>query len=95
MELAHRGKLEMKRLQIEKLRLQNKKELKYTEIEINAKESNQQNNGQRATHKATVKLPKLELIKFDGNFLKWQEFWNSCDTTVNRNPSLEDIDKLN
>lgn len=22
-----------------------------------------------------VKLPKLQLVKFDGNMLKWQEFW--------------------
>ena len=34
-------------------------------------------------------------MKFDGNLLKWQEFWGSFDTTVNRNSSLEDIDKLN
>ena len=95
MELTYREKLEVERLQVEKLRLQNEKELKCTEIEISAKESNQQNSGQRVTHKATVKLPKLELMKFDGNLLKWQEFWDSFNTTVNRNPSLEDIDKLN
>ena len=41
----------MERLQVEKLRLQNEKELKCIEIKINAKESDQQNNGQRATHK--------------------------------------------
>ena len=35
------------------------------------------------------------MIKFDSNLLKWQKFWGSFDTTVNRNPSLEDIDKLN
>ena len=34
-------------------------------------------------------------MKFDGNLLKWQEFWDSFDTTVYRNPSLADIDKLN
>ena len=41
MELTYREKLEMKRLQVEKLRLQNEKELKCTEVEINAKGSNQ------------------------------------------------------
>ena len=35
------------------------------------------------------------MIKFDGDLLKWQEFWDSFNTTVNRNPSLKDIDKLN
>ena len=34
-------------------------------------------------------------MKFGRNLLKWQEFWDSFDTTVNRNPSIEDIDKLN
>ena len=34
-------------------------------------------------------------MKFDCNLLKWQEFWDSFDTTVKKNPSLEDIDKLN
>ena len=34
-------------------------------------------------------------MKFDGNLLKWQEFWDSFDTTVYSNPSLVDIDKLN
>ena len=95
MKLAYKEELEVERLQVQKLRLQNEKELKCIEIEINAKESNQQNSGQCATHKSNIKLPTLELMKFDGNLLKWQEFWDSFDTTVNRNPSLEDIDKLN
>ena len=37
---AYREKLEMERLQAEKFRLQNEKELKCTEIEINTKDSN-------------------------------------------------------
>ena len=95
MKLTYKEELEVERLQVQKLRLQNEKELKCIEIEINAKESNQQNSGQCATHKSNVKHPTLELMKFDGDLLKWQEFWDSFDTTVNRNPSLEDIDKLN
>ena len=85
MELAYRKKLELERLQVEKLRLQNEKELKCNEIEINAKERNQQNSGKRATHK-TVKFPKLKLMKFDCNLLKWQEFWDCFDTTVKKEP---------
>ena len=95
MELGYIEKLGMERLQVEKLRLQNEKKLKCAEIEINAKESSQQNSGQRATNKAIIKLPKLELTEFHGNLLKCQEFWDSFDITVNRKPSLEDIDKLN
>ena len=80
MELGYIEKLGMERLQVEKLRLQNEKKLKCAEIEINAKESSQQNRGQRATNKAIMKLPKLELMKFHVNLLKCQEFWDSFDT---------------
>ena len=38
---AYRGKLEMEKLQEEKLRIWNEKQLKCTETEIKAKESNQ------------------------------------------------------
>ena len=38
------------------MRLQNEKELKCIEIEINAKERSQQNTGQHAPHKLTVRL---------------------------------------
>ena len=58
MELAYREKLEKEELQVEKW-LKNEKELKCTKIEINAKESNQQNSGQRATHKDCVRLRPL------------------------------------
>ena len=34
-------------------------------------------------------------MKFAGKLLKWQEFWDSFETTVNRNISLEVIDKPN
>ena len=80
MELGYIEKLGMERLQVEKFRLQNEKKLKCAEIEINAKESSQQNRGQRATNKAIMKLPKLELMKFHVNLLKCQEFWDSFDT---------------
>ena len=33
----------------------------------------------------TVKLPKLELKKFDGNILRWQEFWDTFDSTIHQN----------
>ena len=43
----------------------------------------------------TVRLPKLELKKFDGNVLKWQEFWDTFEATIHNNPTLQPIDKFN
>ena len=30
----------------------------------------------------SVRLSRLELKKFDGNILKWQEFWNLFESTM-------------
>ena len=43
----------------------------------------------------SIKLPKFELLKFDGNILKWQEFWDSYEAMIHRNPSLQTVDKFN
>ena len=42
--------------------------LKSSYVEVNTKGTVERNYGN------TVNLPKLELKKFDGNILKWQEF---------------------
>jgi len=46
-------------------------------------------------HTPTIKLPKLELQKFNGDVLKWQEFWDSFDASIHRNPNLQPVDKFN
>lgn len=46
-------------------------------------------------HTATVKLPKLELMKFYGDLLKWPEFWDSFESSIHDNPSLFPVDKMN
>ena len=33
-------------------------------------------------HKTHVKLPKLDLMKFDGDMLQWQEFWDSFNSAI-------------
>lgn len=43
----------------------------------------------------TVRLPKIELKKFNGELLKWQSFWDAFESTIHKNDSLNDIDKLN
>ena len=43
----------------------------------------------------SVRLPKLELKNFDGNILKWQEFWNTFESTVHKNNDLQNVEKFN
>ena len=42
-----------------------------------------------------VFLPKLELMSFDGDTLRWSEFWDSFEATVDKYHTLSSIDKLN
>lgn len=41
-----------------------------------------------------VKLPKLDLIKFDGASLQWVSFINLFDTTIHRNSSICNVTKF-
>ena len=43
----------------------------------------------------TIRLPKLELKKFGGEILKWQEFWDTFEASIHKNSSLQPIDKFN
>ncbi|XP_045205909.2 uncharacterized protein LOC123558098 [Mercenaria mercenaria] len=43
----------------------------------------------------TVKLPKLDMISFSGNRIQWIEFWDSFDSSVNKNDKLSPVDKFN
>ncbi|MEW8545649.1 MAG: DUF1759 domain-containing protein, partial [Candidatus Thiodiazotropha sp.] len=43
----------------------------------------------------SLRLPKLEIPSFNGNTLKWTEFWDSFEATVHDNMSLSNIEKLN
>ena len=45
--------------------------------------------------KSSVNLPKLELCFFNGDKLKWVEFWLSFETSVHKNDSLSNIEKFN
>ncbi|XP_049886869.1 uncharacterized protein LOC126381439 [Pectinophora gossypiella] len=40
-----------------------------------------------------TKLPKLELMKFNGDVLKWQEFWDKFESNIHNQP-LNKADKL-
>lgn len=43
----------------------------------------------------TVKLPKLDLIKFDGNLNDWHQFWEQFRTAVHENDKLDVCTKFN
>ena len=45
--------------------------------------------------KVRARLPKLEVKKFKGNVCKWQEFWDSFESSVHQNDCLSDVDKFN
>jgi len=44
---------------------------------------------------SSVKLPKLDIFPFNGDKLRWIEFWDSFDSAVHINKSLSDIDNFN
>ena len=56
----------------------------------------QQQDSQRNTFSSSsVRLPKLEIPSFNGDTLRWTEFWDSFEATIHRNSSLSDVEKLN
>ena len=42
-----------------------------------------------------VKLPKLELRKFDGDISKWSSFWDAFKSFLPKSTKLAPIDKFN
>ena len=42
-----------------------------------------------------VKLPKLDLKKFNGDISKWPSFWDAFESSVHNNTRLAAIDKFN
>ena len=44
---------------------------------------------------ASVRLPILEISSFSGDKLKWTEFWDTFESSVHKNTSISDIEKLN
>ena len=81
--------MELKRTTIDiELKMKAEMELKRLEVE-------KQFGVPITRHTPTIKLPKLELQKFDENILKWQEFWDSFEASIHRNTNLQPVDKFN
>ena len=53
----------------------------------------QQHNPRAGT--VAVKLPKLERPTFNGDKIKFKEFWDAFEATVHKNMKLSNIEKFN
>lgn len=52
-------------------------------------------SSESSTSKVHAKLPKLEVKRFKGNVCKWQEFWDSFESSIHSNSCLSNVDKFN
>ena len=43
----------------------------------------------------TVKLPKIDIVSFAGDKLKWAEFWDSFECAIHNNKKLSNIERFN
>ncbi|XP_037515510.1 uncharacterized protein LOC119391936 [Rhipicephalus sanguineus] len=46
------------------------------------------------TSSHSIRLPRLELLKFKGTPRNWPPFWEQFQTVVHENPALTDVDKF-
>ena len=51
------------------------------------------NNNMKSKEGANMKLPKLELKSFSGNYEEWQSFWDTFEFAVNFNPRSFSLDE--
>jgi hypothetical protein len=88
---------ETKRLQVEEetKRMQEQLRKDLESEKLSSEETRNRNQNNFTPTVMSAKLPKLQLPKFDGTFLKWQEFWDSFTVAIHDNPSLKPVDKLN
>ena len=84
--------LEQKRMSIS---LEEKITVEKLQIEKKKVEAEGKIAAMKEKDKLTVKLPKLDLKKFDGNILKWTEFWDTFEATIPNNIGLHTLDKFN
>ena len=42
---------------------------------------------------SSVKLPKIDIVSYSGDRLKWSEFWDSFECTIHNNSRLSNIEK--
>nr|XP_029719013.1 uncharacterized protein LOC115261468 [Aedes albopictus] len=52
------------------------------------------NNNATSSPLSDLKLPRMNLPIFSGNYLEWQSFFDLFESLVHANPSLKDSQKL-
>ncbi|MEW8544133.1 MAG: DUF1759 domain-containing protein, partial [Candidatus Thiodiazotropha sp.] len=58
------------------------------------KQPRQEGLGAQSQRHSSVNLPKLEIPSFNGDKLRWSEFWDTFEATVDQNSTLSNIEKL-
>ena len=58
------------------------------------KEDEQATSGSAECKGSHLKLPKLELPKFDGDVFKFQNFWDLFEAAVHDNDNVPDVQKF-
>ena len=49
----------------------------------------------RSTRETRIRLPKLELKRFNGELTNWMAFWDSFEAAIHHNDELSSVDKFN
>ena len=49
----------------------------------------------RSTRETRIRLPKLELKRFNGELTNWMAFWDSFEAAIHNNDELSSVDKFN
>ncbi|XP_035218217.1 uncharacterized protein LOC118191517, partial [Stegodyphus dumicola] len=68
---------------------------KSTETVVNNQFSTDSQSEPKHNESVRIKLPKLTLTKFYGDINNWLTFWNSFESAIHKNDSLDKIDKFN
>ena len=63
-------------------------------LSITDKQEQQVGQGSQGQSNRSVNLPKLEIPSFNGDALRWSEFWDSFEASVDKNRGLSGIEKL-
>lgn len=67
-----------------------------SEVEVSVRQNDRKQQSHAASNKNSNicgKLPRMELAKFNGDVLKWYQFWDQFSSNVD-NRNINDVDKL-
>ena len=63
--------------------------------DVRGKDSSSSADSSTVEQRPAIKLPKLEMVKFRGDYTKWQSFIDSFTTVIHLSATLSNIDKFN